>query len=73
MLEVEPELKQRLYSALALDGKTMKEWFIVTRRRLHSVTTAAEHVRFYEAKDKSNEFHRKRERAEAPGWLLHAA
>jgi len=30
VLEVEPELKQRLYSALALEQKTLKEWFILT-------------------------------------------
>ena len=28
VLEVEPDLKRRLYSALALDHKTMKDWFI---------------------------------------------
>jgi hypothetical protein len=36
VLEVEPELKQRLYSALALEQKTLKEWFILT---------ANEHIR----------------------------
>jgi hypothetical protein len=30
VLEIEPELKQRLYSALALERKTLKEWFILT-------------------------------------------
>ena len=30
VLEVEPELKQRLYSALALENRTLKEWFILT-------------------------------------------
>jgi hypothetical protein len=30
VLEVEPELKQRLYSTLALENKTLKEWFILT-------------------------------------------
>ena len=29
MLEVEPGLKQRLYSMLALEQKTLKEWFIL--------------------------------------------
>jgi hypothetical protein len=28
VLEVEPEMKQRLYSALALERKTLKEWFV---------------------------------------------
>jgi hypothetical protein len=28
VLEVAPELKQRLYSVLALERKTLKEWFI---------------------------------------------
>ena len=28
VLEVEPELKRRLYSILALENKTLKEWFI---------------------------------------------
>lgn len=28
VLEVDPELKRRLYSALALENKTLKEWFI---------------------------------------------
>ena len=28
MLEVEPELKRRLYSTLALEHKSLKEWFI---------------------------------------------
>jgi hypothetical protein len=36
VLEVDPELKQRLYSALALEQKTLKEWFILT---------ANEHIR----------------------------
>jgi hypothetical protein len=30
VLEVDPDLKQRVYSALALEGKTLKEWFILT-------------------------------------------
>lgn len=30
VLEVEPELKQRLYSILALENRTLKEWFILT-------------------------------------------
>lgn len=30
VLEIEPELKQRLYSTLALENKTLKEWFILT-------------------------------------------
>jgi hypothetical protein len=30
VLEVEPELKQRLYATLALENKTLKEWFILT-------------------------------------------
>ena len=29
VLEVDPDLKRRLYSSLALDHKTMKDWFIV--------------------------------------------
>ena len=28
VLEVDPELKRRLYSTLALENKTLKEWFI---------------------------------------------
>jgi len=36
VLEIEPELKQRLYSALALEHKSLKEWFILT---------AKEHIR----------------------------
>lgn len=28
VLEIEPELKRRLYSTLALENKTLKEWFI---------------------------------------------
>jgi hypothetical protein len=28
VLEVDPELKRSLYSALALENKTLKEWFI---------------------------------------------
>lgn len=28
VLEIEPELKRRLYSALAMDQKTLKDWFI---------------------------------------------
>lgn len=39
VLEVEPELKQRLYSALALENKTLKEWFILT---------ANDHIRLQE-------------------------
>jgi redox-regulated HSP33 family molecular chaperone len=30
VLEIDPELKQRLYSTLALENKTLKEWFILT-------------------------------------------
>jgi len=29
VLEVNPELKRRLYSALALENKSLKEWFIL--------------------------------------------
>jgi hypothetical protein len=29
VLEVEPELKRKLYSSLALENKTLKNWFIV--------------------------------------------
>jgi hypothetical protein len=28
VLEIEPNLKRKLYSALALENKTLKEWFI---------------------------------------------
>ena len=28
VLEINPELKRRLYSTLALENKTLKEWFI---------------------------------------------
>ena len=28
VIEVEPETKRRLYSALALSGSTLKDWFI---------------------------------------------
>lgn len=28
VIQVTPELKRRLYSALALDSKSLKEWFI---------------------------------------------
>ena len=28
VLEIDPELKRRLYSTLALENKTLKEWFI---------------------------------------------
>jgi hypothetical protein len=30
VIEVEPEVKRRLYSALALSGSTLKDWFIRT-------------------------------------------
>lgn len=30
VLEIEPDLKKRLYSTLALENKTLKEWFILT-------------------------------------------
>jgi hypothetical protein len=39
VLEIEPELKQRLYSTLALENKTLKEWFILT---------ASDHIRSQE-------------------------
>ena len=29
VLEVEPELKRKLYSSLALENKTLKHWFIL--------------------------------------------
>jgi hypothetical protein len=28
VIEVEPDLKRRLYSALAMDSSTLKDWFI---------------------------------------------
>lgn len=28
VIEVDPNLKRRLYSALAIDGSTLKNWFI---------------------------------------------
>lgn len=28
VLEIDPELKRRLYSILALENKTLKEWFV---------------------------------------------
>jgi len=28
VVEVDPELKKRLYAALSLDGTTLKDWFI---------------------------------------------
>ena len=28
VLEINPEIKRKLYSTLALENKTMKEWFI---------------------------------------------
>jgi hypothetical protein len=28
VIEVEPEMKRRLYSALALSGSTLKDWFV---------------------------------------------
>lgn len=30
MIEVTPEAKRRLYSALALSGSTLKDWFLKT-------------------------------------------
>ncbi len=30
VIEVEPELKRQLYSALALSGSTLKDWFLKT-------------------------------------------
>jgi len=33
VIEIEPELKRRLYSALAMDGLTLKEWFIQCAER----------------------------------------
>lgn len=29
VLEVSPDLKRRLYSELALENKTLKDWFII--------------------------------------------
>jgi len=29
VLEIDPELKRNLYSVLALENKTLKEWFIL--------------------------------------------
>jgi hypothetical protein len=29
VIEVEPELKRKLYSSLALDNKTLKNWFVL--------------------------------------------
>ncbi|MGZ8906181.1 MAG: hypothetical protein ACXW1U_10695 [Methylobacter sp.] len=29
VLEVDPELKRSLYSVLALENKTLKEWFVL--------------------------------------------
>ena len=39
VLEIEPELKHRLYSTLTLENKTLKEWFILA---------ANDHIRSYE-------------------------
>ena len=33
VLEVDPELKRKLYSTLALENKTLKEWFIALARQ----------------------------------------
>jgi hypothetical protein len=33
VIEIEPEIKRRLYSALALDGSTLKDWFVRTAVR----------------------------------------
>ncbi|MEZ5719015.1 MAG: hypothetical protein R3E55_11295 [Burkholderiaceae bacterium] len=29
-MEIDPELKRKLYSTLALENKTLKEWFIAS-------------------------------------------
>ena len=29
VLEIDPELKRNLYSVLALENKTLKEWFVL--------------------------------------------
>ncbi len=29
VIEVEPEIKRQLYSALAREGKTLKDWFLL--------------------------------------------
>lgn len=33
VIEVEPELKRRLYATLALSGSSLKDWFIVAASR----------------------------------------
>jgi hypothetical protein len=37
VLEVEPELKRRLHSRLAAEGRTMKEWFLEAAEHYLSV------------------------------------
>lgn len=33
VIEIEPTLKRQLYSALAMDGSTLKDWFIQCAER----------------------------------------
>lgn len=33
VVEISPELKRELYSALSLEGKSLKEWFLESAQR----------------------------------------
>ncbi len=50
VLEVDPELKRRLYSALALENKTLKKWFIALA--IHHIDTQQQPSLFGSATEK---------------------
>ena len=39
VIDVDPEFKQELYRALALQGSTLKDWFLENAHRLCDETT----------------------------------
>lgn len=50
VLEIDPELKRRLYSTLALENKTLKEWFVALA--VHHIDTQQQPSLFGPATEK---------------------
>ena len=45
MVEVEPELKRELHSALVKDGQTLKDWFM---KRAEEYVRESQHLIFFD-------------------------
>jgi len=60
VIEIDPELKSELYSILAREGKTLKEWFIL---QANSYLQNNSQLSFEFQKDSKSDFFRFRNRA----------